>query len=74
MYLEEMYTEMPKMRELFKGYLEMMDGSIDKIDLKGFLKDCLNKCGSQFEEQTLEENLKEEFGLYLGGLKGGIGA
>jgi hypothetical protein len=73
MLLNEMYTEIPRMRELFKGYLECMDGTVDKLNLKKFLRECLDECGSQFEEQTLEENLKEEFGLYMENLKG-IGA
>ena len=34
------------------------------------VKECFGHCCSAFEEQTVVENLKEEFGLYLDELKG----
>lgn len=34
------------------------------------VKECFGHCCSAFEERTVVENLKEEFGLYLDKLKG----
>ena len=41
----------------------------DKDTLKVFLRDCLDMCTNQFEEDILKENLQEEFGLYFENLK-----
>jgi hypothetical protein len=50
-------------RQDFRAFLEEHDGYIHSI--KNLIKEQLAKCGSVFEEQTLTENLKEEFNLYL---------
>lgn len=53
----ELKRAVPKWRSQFRGIL-----SDDKSnDIKSFLKKCLDECGSEFEEQCLIENLKEEF-------------
>lgn len=41
------------------------DGEYDMIDMKIFIKRIFKKCTNQFEEDTLIENLKEEFEDYL---------
>lgn len=36
------------------------------IDFKEWIiRECFGACGSEFEEQTMAENLKEEFELFL---------
>lgn len=39
-------------------------------EMKSLLKDMLDHCCSSFEEKTLEENLQDEFHLYMEELKG----
>ena len=52
-------------RELITIYLNGEVGEMKKL-----IKDKLNECQSDFEENVLKENLQEEFGLYLDELKG----
>ena len=52
-------------RELITIYLNGEVGEMKKL-----IKDKLNECRSEFEENVLKENLQEEFGLYLDELKG----
>ena len=52
-------------RELITIYL---NGEVG--EMKRLIKDKLNECQSDFEENVLKENLQEEFGLYLDELKG----
>jgi hypothetical protein len=66
MSLNDMYTKIPEMREEFRGRLEK---AADQNGLKLFLRSCLEQCESQFEEEVLTENLKEEFALYVSSLK-----
>lgn len=54
-----------KFRELIENYL---NGEVG--EMKRLIKDKLNECQSDFEENVLKENLQEEFGLYLDELKG----
>lgn len=52
-------------RELITIYL---NGEVGKM--KKLIKDKLDECCSEIEENVLKENLQEEFGLYLDELKG----
>lgn len=52
-------------RKLIENYL---DGKVG--EMKRLIKDKLDECCSEFEVTVLKENLQEEFGLYLGELKG----
>ena len=52
-------------RELITIYLNGEVGEMKKL-----IKDKLDECRSEFEENVLKENLQEEFGLYLDQLKG----
>ena len=52
-------------RKLIGGYL---NGEIE--EMKKMIKNMLDECQSDFEVTVLKENLQEEFGLYLDGLKG----
>lgn len=52
-------------RKLIENYL---DGKVG--EMKRLIKDKLDECCSEFEVNVLKENLQEEFGLYLGELKG----
>lgn len=52
-------------RELIRNYL---NGEIE--EMQKMIKNKLDKCQSDFEENVLKENLQEEFGLYLDELKG----
>lgn len=40
-------------------------------ELKDILKKMLGECYSEFEEETLKENLQEEFKLYMEGITKG---
>lgn len=40
-------------------------------ELKDILKGMLDECCSKFEEETLKENLQEEFKLYMEGMTKG---
>lgn len=40
-------------------------------ELKDILKGMLGECCSEFEEETLKENLQEEFKLYMEGMTKG---
>lgn len=55
-------------REMFRDELESSDMNW-KIDLREFILRSFRLCSNQFEEDTLRENLQEEFGLYLESLK-----
>lgn len=46
----------------FRGILR---NNIGQETMKDFLKESMEKCCSQFEEDTLIENLAEEYKLYL---------
>lgn len=64
----EMTSFMNECRKEFRGILEdNFNGRV--VDLKDALRDMLLECGSAFEEQTLTENLKEEFQDYMESLK-----
>lgn len=52
-------------RELIDNYL---NGKVE--EMKKTIKNKLDECRSDFEVTVLKENLQEEFGLYLDGLKG----
>ena len=52
-------------RELIDNYL---NGKVE--EMKKTIKNKLDECQSDFEVTVLKENLQEEFGLYLDGLKG----
>lgn len=52
-------------RDLITIYL---DGKVG--EMKRLIKNKLDECQSEFEENALKENLQEEFGLYLNELKG----
>lgn len=53
-------------REEFRWYVKgYIEGS---SDLKNMLKDMLDKCCSTYEEETLKENLQEEFKIYMSDL------
>lgn len=52
-------------RELIEKYL---NGEVE--EMKKTIKNKLDECCSDFEENVLKENLQEEFGLYLDELKG----
>lgn len=52
-------------RELIDNYL---NGKVE--EMKKTIKNKLDECRSDFEVTVLKENLQEEFGLYLGQLKG----
>lgn len=60
---------------LENGLKEVCDknenGEIEFISFEEWIiKRCLNDCESEFEEQTMVENLAEEFQDYLENLKG----
>lgn len=53
-------------REEFRWHIKgYMDGS---LDLKNMLKGMLDRCCSTYEEETLKENLQEEFKNYMNDL------
>ena len=53
-------------RKSFRAIVRgMQNGSIKGDTLKIFLSEALEHCCSQFEEDTLIENLAEEYKLYL---------
>lgn len=56
--LFEMEYEMTEMRKEFRNELFKAG---DNNSVVKFLKNCLDKCGSLFEEECLMENLREEF-------------
>lgn len=68
MEVREMMGFMNECRKEFRSILEdNFDGRV--VDLKDVLRGMLLECGSAFEEQTLTENLKEEFQDYMESLK-----
>ena len=52
-------------RELIDNYL---NGKVE--EMKKTIKNKLDECRPDFEVTVLKENLQQEFGLYLDGLKG----
>lgn len=59
MYLGEAYEIIPRLRREFRSVLEQ-----NSENLEGFLNKALAECYGEFDEQTLSENLKEEYLLY----------
>lgn len=65
----EFGTFIEKARKEFKELITIyLNGEVG--EMKRLIKDKLNECQSDFEENVLKENLQEEFGLYLDELKG----
>lgn len=52
-------------RELIENYL---NGKVE--EMQKMIKNKLDECQSDFEENVLKENLQEEFGLYFDEQKG----
>lgn len=58
-------------RHILENGLKEVYFEDERISFKEWIvKECFGHCCSAFEEQTVVENLKEEFGLYLDQLKG----
>lgn len=60
--LQEMYEQIPTIRTNFRQALEATGGDVRKS-----IQDSFKDCGSLFEEDTVIENLKEEFENYVRG-------
>lgn len=58
--LREMYVEVPRIRDNFRRALKETGGDVRKS-----IQDSFKECGSLFEEDTVIENLVEEFELYV---------
>lgn len=57
-------------RRRFAKYINnYLDGDVG--DMTNSIKDMLLECGSLFEEETLKENLQEEFQVYLDSIQKG---
>lgn len=50
-------------------FKERLNESVIDNGIKAFVLSLFDSCHSQFEEDTLKENLQEEFGFYLESLK-----
>lgn len=53
-----------------KAFSRMLNDESRHKGMKKFIMRQYERCCSEFEEQTLIENLKEEYGLYLESLAG----
>lgn len=67
-YFEEFVKES---RLKFRESLELNADNGNIVDITALLKEMLDECCSEFEEETLKENLQEEFKLYLNSISEG---
>lgn len=68
MSIGEMKKNIPEIRKKFREMLTVAkkhEELYDSEEIRNWLLNRFDDCSGEFEEQTLIENLKEEFGLYL---------
>lgn len=59
MYLGEAYDVIWRLRREFRSVLER-----NQVDLNEFLDRAISECYGEFDEQTVAENLREEYLLF----------